>query len=166
MVTKATASDNKGLLPTPPLPKGLPKANLSENASQVLIRRYVRRGADGAPAESVEEMFWRVAYHIARVEEAWGGDVNARAVAFYHLLTSKKFFPNSPTFTGAGTPLGQLAACFVLPITDDMGRDSAGIFQTLRDAALIQQTGGGNGFSFSRLRPQGALVKSSSGEAT
>jgi ribonucleoside-diphosphate reductase alpha chain len=81
-------------------------------------------------------------------------------------LTSKKFFPNSPTFTGAGTPLGQLAACFVLPITDDMGRESAGIFQSLRDAALIQQTGGGNGFSFSRLRPKGALVKSSAGQAT
>jgi ribonucleoside-diphosphate reductase alpha chain len=87
-------------------------------------------------------------------------------VEYYHLLSSKKFFPNSPTFTGAGTPLGQLAACFVLPITDDMGRDSAGIFQTLRDAALIQQTGGGNGFSFSRLRPAGALVKSSAGQAT
>ncbi len=74
--------------------------------------------------------------------------------------------PNSPTFTGAGTPLGQLAACFVLPITDDMGRHSAGIFQTLRDAALIQQTGGGNGFSFSRLRPKGALVQTSAGQAT
>jgi ribonucleoside-diphosphate reductase alpha chain len=166
MVSKTSTSDKKNLLPTPALPKGLPKVDLTENASQVLIRRYVRRGPDGAPVESVEEMFWRVAYHIARVEEAWGGDVTARAVEFYHLLTSKKFFPNSPTFTGAGTPLGQLAACFVLPITDDMGRDSAGIFQTLRDAALIQQTGGGNGFSFSRLRPQGALVKSSSGEAT
>ena len=166
MVSKATMSDKKSLLPTPALPKGLPKVDLTENASQVLIRRYVRRGPDGAPVESVDEMFWRVAYHIARVEEAWGGDVTARAIEFYNLLTSKKFFPNSPTFTGAGTPLGQLAACFVLPITDDMGRDSAGIFQTLRDAALIQQTGGGNGFSFSRLRPQGALVKSSSGEAT
>ena len=82
----------------------------------------------------------------------------ARAREFYDLLTSKRIFPNSPTFTGAGTPLGQLAACFVLPISDDMGRDPAGIFQTLRDAALIQQTGGGNGFSFSRLRPSGALV--------
>jgi len=139
---------------------------LSENARQVLVRRYVRRGEDGEPVETPEEMFWRVAYHIAKAEEAWGGDVITRAREFYVLLTSKKFFPNSPTFTGAGTPLGQLAACFVLPITDDMGRDPAGIFQSLRDAALIQQTGGGNGFSFSRLRPKGALVKSSAGQAT
>ena len=166
MVTKAAAPSKKSLLPTPPLPKKLPKIELTENARQVLMRRYVRRGEDGKPAESVEGMFWRVAYHIAKVEETWGGDVMERAVEFYHLLTSKKFFPNSPTFTGAGTPLGQLAACFVLPITDDMGRDGAGIFQTLRDAALIQQTGGGNGFSFSRLRPAGALVKSSAGQAT
>jgi ribonucleoside-diphosphate reductase alpha chain len=165
MVTKA-ASSKHGLLPTPPMPSGLPKAELTDNARQVLLRRYVRRGDDGKPAESVEEMFWRVAYHIAKVEEQWGGDVIALAKEFYVLLTTKKFFPNSPTFTGAGTPLGQLAACFVLPITDDMGRDSAGIFQTLRDAALIQQTGGGNGFSFSRLRPKGALVKSSAGQAT
>jgi len=166
MVTKEAAQSKKNLLPTPPLPKKLPKIELTENSRQVLTRRYVRRGDDGKPVESVEEMFWRVAYHIARVEETWNGDVMERAIEFYHLLTSKKFFPNSPTFTGAGTPLGQLAACFVLPITDDMGRDGAGIFQTLRDAALIQQTGGGNGFSFSRLRPAGALVQSSAGQAT
>jgi ribonucleoside-diphosphate reductase alpha chain len=139
---------------------------LTDNARQVLIRRYVRRGDDGQPAESVEEMFWRVAYHVAQVEQNWENDPITRAREFYILLTGKKFFPNSPTFTGAGTPLGQLAACFVLPISDDMGRDSAGIFQSLRDAALIQQTGGGNGFSFSRLRPRGGLVKSSSGQAT
>ncbi|HAX70597.1 MAG TPA: ribonucleoside-diphosphate reductase, adenosylcobalamin-dependent [Anaerolineae bacterium] len=155
-----------GLLPTPPMPKGLPKAQLTDNARQVLMKRYVRRGDDGKPAENVEEMFWRVAYHVAKVEEQWGADVQKRTVEYYHLLSSKKFFPNSPTFTGAGTPLGQLAACFVLPITDDMGRHSAGIFQTLRDAALIQQTGGGNGFSFSRLRPQGARVQTSAGQAT
>jgi ribonucleoside-diphosphate reductase alpha chain len=165
MVTK-TAQNKNGLLPTPPMPRGLPKVELTENARQVLLRRYVRRGDDGSPAETVEEMFWRVAYHIAKVEEQWGVDVMALAGEFYTLLTSRKFFPNSPTFTGAGTPLGQLAACFVLPISDDMGRDQAGIFQTLRDAALIQQTGGGNGFSFSRLRPQGSLVKSSAGQAT
>ena len=155
-----------GLLPTPPMPKGLPKAQLTDNARQVLMKRYVRRGDDGKPAETVEEMFWRVAYHVARVEEQWDADVQERTVEYYHLLSSKKFFPNSPTFTGAGTPLGQLAACFVLPITDDMGRDSSGIFQTLRDAALIQQTGGGNGFSFSRLRPKGAMVLTSAGQAT
>jgi ribonucleoside-diphosphate reductase alpha chain len=158
--------DKHGLLPTPPLPDLLTDINLTDNARQVLIRRYVRRGQDGKPAESVEEMFWRVAYHVAKVEDAWDGDVLERAGQFYELLTSKKFFPNSPTFTGAGTPLGQLAACFVLPISDDMGRDSAGIFQSLRDAALIQQTGGGNGFSFSRLRPKNTLVKSSAGQAT
>nr|BAL53207.1 ribonucleoside-diphosphate reductase alpha chain [uncultured Chloroflexota bacterium] len=155
-----------GLLPTPPIPEGLPKVELTENARQVLTKRYLRRGDDGKPVETVEEMFWRVAWHVARVEEQWGADVMARAMQYYHLLTSKKFFPNSPTFTGAGTPLGQLAACFVLPLSDDMGRDEAGIFQTLRNAALIQQTGGGNGFSFSRLRPKGALVKSSAGQAT
>jgi ribonucleoside-diphosphate reductase alpha chain len=165
MATVAVTTQ-KGLLPTPPVPPDLSGVELTDNARQVLVRRYVRRGDDGKPAETVEEMFWRVAWHIARAEEAHGGDALARAREFYVLLTSRKFFPNSPTFTGAGTPLGQLAACFVLPITDDMGRDPAGIFQSLRDAALIQQTGGGNGFSFSRLRPKGALVKSSAGQAT
>jgi len=155
-----------GLLPTPPMPPEASEVNLSENARQVLLKRYVRRGADGNPVESVEQMFWRIAYHVAKVESTWHGDVEHRAVEFFRLLTSKKFFPNSPTFTGAGTPLGQLAACFVLPISDDMGKASDGIFQTLRDAALIQQTGGGNGFSFSQLRPKGALVKSSAGQAT
>ncbi len=154
------------LLPIPSLPEGLPKVELTENARQVLIRRYVRRNPDGTPAESVEGMFWRVAYAVAQSEKHWNEDVIGIAVQFYELLTSRCFFPNSPTFTGAGTPLGQLAACFVLPISDDMGRRSTGIFQTLRDAALIQQTGGGNGFSFSRLRPKGALVKSSAGQAT
>jgi ribonucleoside-diphosphate reductase alpha chain len=155
-----------GLLPTPPLPADVHAVELSENARQVFSRRYVRRNSEGEPVESVEETFWRVAYHVARAEQTWGEDVLGRARLFYELLSTRRFFPNSPTFTGAGTPLGQLAACFVLPISDDMGRDPAGIFQTLRDAALIQQTGGGNGFSFSRLRPKGTLVRSSAGEAT
>jgi ribonucleoside-diphosphate reductase alpha chain len=150
----------------PSVPDGLRQVELSENARTVLTKRYIRKDADGRPTESVEEMFWRVAYHVADAERAWGGDVMAAARCYYDLLAGKRFFPNSPTFTGAGTPLGQLAACFVLPISDDMGRDSAGIFQTLRDAALIQQTGGGNGFSFSRLRQKGALVQSSAGRAT
>lgn len=155
-----------GVLPTPPLPEDLNKVDLTENANQVFTRRYVRRGDNGEPSETVEETFWRVAYHVAKSEATWGSDVETTARKFYELLSARQFFPNSPTFTGAGTPLGQLAACFVLPVSDDMGRDSAGIFQTLRDAALIQQTGGGNGFSFSRLRPKGTLVKSSAGQAT
>jgi ribonucleoside-diphosphate reductase alpha chain len=155
-----------GLMPTPPLPDDIKRIDLTENARQVLTRRYVRRGKNGEPVETVEEMFWRVAHHIAKVEETWLPDTSHRTREFFKLLSSKCFFPNSPTFTGAGTPLGQLAACFVLPISDDMGRHPAGIFQSLRDAALIQQTGGGNGFSFSSLRPKNTLVKSSAGRAT
>jgi ribonucleoside-diphosphate reductase alpha chain len=139
---------------------------LSPNARIVIEKRYLRRGADGKPAETVEEMFWRIASYIAKAELEYDGDEKTAAKAFYEMLSGLRFFPNSPTFSGAGTPLGQLAACFVLPISDDMGRDSSGIFQTLRDAALIQQTGGGNGFSFSRIRPKGSLVNSSSGQAT
>ena len=154
-----------GLLPTPPLPEGLPSIALSENSRQILERRYLRHGDDGKPAETIDEMFWRIAWHVASAE---GEDEQSMqtAISFYKALVSKSFFPNSPTFTGAGTPLGQLAACFVLPISDDMGRSPDGIFSTLRNAALIQQTGGGNGFNFSRLRPKGSLVKSSSGQAT
>ena len=167
MLDKNTSYKTKnGLLPTPPLPAKLGSIELSENSRQVLIRRYVRRDNEGEPVETAEQMFWRVAYHVAASQVKWGEDIRKCARNYYSLLTSKHFFPNSPTFTGAGTPLGQLAACFVLPISDDMGRDPAGIFQSLRDAALIQQTGGGNGFSFSRLRPSGTLVKSSAGEAT
>ncbi len=139
---------------------------LSENSRTVLEKRYLRRGEDGKPVETIEQMFWRVASNVAAPEAESGGDPDAVARDFYDLLSNFEFLPNSPTFTGAGTPLGQLAACFVLPISDDMGRDGSGIFETLRDAALIQQTGGGNGFSFSRLRPKGTLVKSSAGQAT
>jgi len=148
------------------MPQGLSKVTLTDNAYQVFRRRYMRKGSDGKPVETVEETFWRVAYHVAKVEAVWGQDVTALAQRYYELLAAKRFFPNSPTWTGAGTPLGQLAACFVLPISDDMGRKDSGIFTTLRNAALIQQTGGGNGFSFSRLRPKGTIVKSSAGQAT
>jgi ribonucleoside-diphosphate reductase alpha chain len=150
----------------PPLPAKHNSINLNQNAQQVLEKRYLRKDAEGEPNETVEGLFWRVAYNIALAETEFDNKPVEIAERFYELLTTRRFFPNSPTFTGAGTPLGQLAACFVLPISDDMGRDSAGIFQTLRDAALIQQTGGGNGFSFSRLRHKGALVKSSAGRAT
>lgn len=150
----------------PALPEGLPKIQLSDNSIKVLEKRYLRRGADGEPIETIDEMFWRVAYNIAVIDENYDGEALPRAEEFYRLMTTRKFFPNSPTFTGAGTPLGQLAACFVLPISDDMGKLTTGIFQTLRDAALIQQTGGGNGFSFSRIRPKDMIVRSSAGKAT
>jgi ribonucleoside-diphosphate reductase alpha chain len=167
MTTPAPVTDQKnGLLPTPEIPEDAGAVELTANARQVFERRYVRRGPDGELVENTEQTFWRVAYHVAKVEEAWKGDVMEVARRYYQLLSTRAFFPNSPTFTGAGTPLGQLAACFVLPISDDMGRNSEGIFQTLRDAALIQQTGGGNGFGFSRLRPKKTLVKSSAGQAT
>ena len=154
-----------------PIPSDLAnrKINLSDNSRTVLEKRYLRRGNDGNPIETEQEMFWRIAYHVALAEEELGGDaeqVGFWARRFFDLLTNLEFFPNSPTFTGAGTPLGQLAACFVLRIDDDMGRTGTGIFETLRHAALIQQTGGGNGFSFSRLRPAGSIVKSSNGTAT
>ncbi len=139
---------------------------LPENALAVFRRRYVRKRPDGEPAETVEGVFRRVAHHIAAVEEELGGDVEKAEADFFDLMTHLRFLPNSPTFTGAGTPLSQLAACFVLPISDDMGRAGDGIFETLRDMALIQQTGGGTGFSFSRLRPKGAIVHSSGGQAT
>ena len=150
----------------PEMPEGLPSIELAPNAKQVFEKRCVRRNADGTPAETIDGTFWRVAYHVALAEAPYGADVIEAAIRYYKMLTAKRFFPNSPTFTGAGTPLGQLAACFVLPISDDMGRKSNGIFQTLRDAALIQQTGGGNGFSFSRLRPSDSIVRSSAGKAT
>ncbi|MEX1247356.1 MAG: adenosylcobalamin-dependent ribonucleoside-diphosphate reductase, partial [Anaerolineales bacterium] len=163
---KPAKTNKSGLLPTPALPKHLRRIELGENALQVFQRRYMRRGHDGQPIETVEQTYWRVAYHVGKVESKWGGDASKIAESFYAMLGGQLFTPNSPTFTGAGTPIGQLAACFVLPISDDMGRASSGIFQTLRDAALIQQTGGGNGFAFSRLRPKDAHVKTSAGRAT
>lgn len=140
--------------------------HLSDNSIKVLEKRYLRRDYDGSLLETPAGMFYRVAYHIAQVEGRHNGDAEAATRTFYDLLAQRRFFPNSPTFTGAGTPLGQLAACFVLPIEDDMGKESDGIFSTLRVAALIQQTGGGNGFSFSRLRPKNDVVHTSSGRAT
>jgi ribonucleoside-diphosphate reductase alpha chain len=123
-------------------PRPLRDVPLTENARVVMTKRYVRKDEKGQPAETIQDTFWRVASNVAMAEDE-----------------PEKFLPNSPTFTGAGTPLGNLSACFVLPIEDEMGAHEGGIFQTLRDAALIQKTGGGNGFSFSRLRAKGALVK-------
>jgi len=138
---------------------------LTENSRVILEKRYLLKDEHQQPAETVEEMFERVAKTMAKPDAKYM-DENESKINFYNLLTTKRFFPNSPTFTGAGTKLGQLAACFVLPVTDDMGKEPGGIFSTLRNAALIQQSGGGNGFSFSSLRPRGSIISTSNGKAS
>ena len=90
--------------------------NLSENSIKVLEKRYLRRDLDGSYLETPAGMFYRVAYHVAQVEREHSGDVEATTKMFYDLLSERRFFPNSPTFTGAGKPRGPRAACFVLPI--------------------------------------------------
>ena len=139
---------------------------LTANARTVLEKRYLRKDELGNPIETPKAMFYRIANHIAAVEAQHAGDVEATTRIFYNLMASMRFLPNSPTFTGAGTPLGQLAACFVLPVADDLGKAEDSIFSTLHVAALIQQTGGGNGFDFSKLRMKGDFVRSSAGRAT
>lgn len=141
--------------------------SISSNAMAVLEKRYIRRDEAGKPLETVEGMFHRVAYHVAQAHTEPGAEHDALTAVYENMMSSLEFLPNTPTFTGAGTPLGQLAACFVLPIDDDIGKDSkAGIFSTLRNAALIQQSGGGVGFSFSRLRHKGDRVQKSAGVAS
>ncbi|MGE4265773.1 MAG: vitamin B12-dependent ribonucleotide reductase [Desulfovibrio sp.] len=148
-----------------PMPADLPDVTLNENAKVVLSRRYLRKGPDGKPYELPKELFWRVASKIAEQEANFKGGkakVAARAREFYELLTSFKFLPNSPTLMNAGTDLGQLAACFVLPVGDSIEE----IFDAVKHAALIHKSGGGTGFSFSRLRPADARVGSTGGVAS
>jgi ribonucleoside-diphosphate reductase alpha chain len=132
--------------------------------------RYLRKDERGLPAEAPEDLFRRVARHVAGAERLHGAD-EARAAAwaerFAALMGSLEFLPNSPTLMNAGRPLGQCAACFVLPVADAVTDDQdEGIFDALRIAALIQRSGGGTGFDFSRLRPAGALVDSTHGRAS
>jgi ribonucleoside-diphosphate reductase alpha chain len=137
---------------------------LSPNALRLLEARYLRRDASGAVVERPEALFRRVARGVAEAEGAFGpsSDVAAWEETFHDLLRSLDFLPNSPALMNAGTPLGQLAACFVLPIEDTM----ESIFDALRGMALVQRTGGGTGFSFSRLRPRGDRLESTGGEAS
>jgi ribonucleoside-diphosphate reductase alpha chain len=140
-------------------------ARLSANAVRVLETRYLRRDAvTGALIETPDELFQRVARAVADAELLHGKASDARRweERFYCQMSELAFIPNSPTLMNAGTALGQLSACFVLPVEDSM----ESIFGTLHDMAQIQRTGGGTGFSFSRLRPAGSLLSSTRGEAS
>ncbi len=139
-------------------------SELGVNALRVLEARCLRRDADGRVVETPDELWWRVARGVAEAERFFGDGAAhvAWSDRFHELLRSLAFLPNSPALANAGTPLGQLAACFVLPIHDS----TASIFDALRGMALIQKTGGGTGFDFSNLRPRGEAVTSTGGSAS
>lgn len=135
---------------------------INENARIVLEKRYLVRDENGAAQETVEGLFERVASAVASSEDIYGGDREAVKKSFYDIMYDLDFLPNSPTLMNAGRPLGQLSACFVLPVNDTM----EDIFEAIKQAALIHKSGGGTGFSFSRLRAKGATVNSTGGVAS
>ncbi len=155
-------------MPLSTTPPAVP-AELSQNARIVLEKRYLVRDARGKSTETPEDMFWRVATVVAEADRRYGASdaqVQALADEFYALMTQRRFEPNSPTLMNAGRPLGQLSACFVLPVDDALSNGQTGIYDTLRSMALIHQSGGGTGFGFSRIRAKGAMVRSTTGVAS
>src|SRR3954468_1554283 len=156
------------LMPIPAVPpQG--EAQLNDNARTVISKRYLVKDATGTPVEQPEDMFWRVAGTVAEADRRYGAhdaDVTAMAEQFYRLMVERRFEPNSPTLMNAGRPLGQLSACFVLPVEDALSNGRNGIYDTLTAMALVHQSGGGTGFAFSRLRPSNDVVKSTMGVAS
>ena len=153
-------------LPVNPPPEPV---SFSPNAITVLEKRYLVKNEKGQPVEQPEDLFWRVATVVAEADRRYGaseGAVRTVAEEFYALMTQRRFEPNSPTLMNAGRPLGQLSACFVLPVEDALSNGKNGIYDTLASMALIHQSGGGTGFSFSRLRPKGSMVRSTTGVAS
>src|SRR6266481_8560387 len=143
--------------------------DLSPNAVTVLERRYLVKNDQGKPVERPEDLFWRVARTIAEPDRRYGASekaVEGLAETFFELMASRVWMPNSPTLMNAGRPLGQLSACFVLPVEDALSNKKNGIYDTLGAMALIHQSGGGTGFSFSRLRGKGSMVRSTTGVAS
>jgi ribonucleoside-diphosphate reductase alpha chain len=146
-------------------PGGDERLDLAENARVVLERRYLAKDGDGNVAETPSALFRRVARNLAQAEARAGADAAKVAEVesqFYGVMTRLDFLPNSPTLSNAGRPLQQLSACFVLPVPDSIG----GIFETIKHTAIIHQSGGGTGFAFSRLRPEGSIVASTAGVAS
>ena len=142
---------------------------LSSNAVTVLEKRYLIKDDSGLPVEAPADLFWRVARTIAEPDRRYGaspGAVEALAEAFFDMMANRLFMPNSPTLMNAGRPLGQLSACFVLPVEDAISNGKSGIYDTLRAMALVHQSGGGTGFGFSRLRPKNDIVRSTMGVAS
>lgn len=137
---------------------------ISKNALAVLEQRYLMKDAQGKPVETVDDMFRRVANSIASADRAYDANADLKALEdrFYTMMTQLDFLPNSPTLMNAGRPLGQLSACFVLPVGDSMEE----IFDAVKYAALIHKSGGGTGFAFSRLRSAGSAVNSTGGVAS
>src|ERR1043166_2208218 len=143
--------------------------DLNANALTVLERRYLVKDDHGKPVEKPEDLFLRVARTIAAPDATYGASAKAvegLAETFFELMVTRVWMPNSPTLMNAGRPLGQLSACFVLPVEDALSNGRSGIYDTLRAMALVHQSGGGTGFSFSRLRPENDVVRSTMGVAS